>query len=70
MAEKGTSRARQAAAPRYKPRRPSDLTICAALRRAAPVTLAFSPCICRRILTISSGFVKTCGRVRRGQLDA
>lgn len=58
MAEKGTSRARQAAAPRYSPSSPSDLTICAALSRAAPVTLAFSPCICRRILTISSGLVK------------
>lgn len=37
------------------------MTICAAVCRGAPVILAFSPCICRRILTISSGFVKTCG---------
>lgn len=56
MAENGTSRSKHARAPLYKPNNPSSLTTCHARTLAPP---AISPATCKRIFTISNGFVNT-----------
>lgn len=47
---------KQARAPLYNPKNPKSLTTAQALTFAPP---AISPATCKRILTISNGFVNT-----------
>lgn len=55
IAEKGTSLSKHARTPLYKPNKPKSLTTERALTFEP---LAISPAICKRIFTISKGFVK------------
>lgn len=65
---KGISRAKQADAPLYRPKRPSDRTTCIApfLGAFGPSSFAISPINWRRILMISSGLVTICTKGEGG----